>query len=73
MDSETTGTGTCKFWNSEKGWGFLKLASGKDLFCHVSGLIDLTELTEGELVSFQIRQTPKGLQAFGVKRVEATS
>lgn len=59
--------GTVKFFNESKGFGFIKDANtDKDYFVHVSGLVD--NITEGDVVSFELKEGPKGLVAINVKR-----
>ncbi len=59
--------GTVKFFNNSKGFGFITPADGgKDLFVHVSGLKD--EIRDGDKVSFDVENSPKGLNAVNVKR-----
>ena len=58
--------GTVKFFNSVKGFGFITHESGdKDVFVHVSGLID--EINEGDEVSYDVEEGQKGLSAINVK------
>ena len=58
--------GTVKFFNNAKGFGFITPDDGsKDVFVHVNGLID--EIAEGNEVSFDVEETPKGLSAINVK------
>lgn len=56
---------------TEKGFGFIT-AEGleKDLFFHSNALVDVTfaELHEGDAVSFDTEETPRGLSATNVKR-----
>jgi len=60
--------GTVKFFNNIKGFGFINPEDGgKDVFVHQSGLID--EITEGDKVSFDVEEGPKGLSATNVKLV----
>lgn len=60
--------GTVKFFNNAKGFGFITPDDGgKDLFIHQSGLID--EINEGDKVSFDVEDSPKGLNAVNVKVV----
>jgi len=60
--------GTVKFFNNTKGFGFITPEEGgKDIFIHQSGLID--EITEGDQVSFDVEESPKGLNAVNVKVV----
>lgn len=58
--------GTVKFFNNAKGFGFITPDEGeKDVFVHVNGLVD--EIKEGDKVSFDVQESPKGLNAVNVK------
>ena len=60
--------GTVKFFNTSKGYGFITPDDGgKDLFVHQNGLTD--EITEGDKVSFDVEESPKGMNAINVKVV----
>ena len=60
--------GTVKFFNSEKGFGFIKHDdSSKETFVHVSGLID--EVKENDKVEFDVQNGKKGLNAVNVKLI----
>jgi len=60
--------GTVKFFNGTKGFGFITPSNGgKDVFVHVSGLID--EIHEGDKVSYEVQNGQKGLNAVNVKRL----
>lgn len=60
------GNGTVKFFNNSKGFGFITPDSGeKDVFVHVNGLID--EINEGDKVSYEVKEGPKGMNAVNVK------
>ena len=60
-------TGKVKFFNSEKGYGFVKDdETGQDYFMHISGLID--EVQDADLVTFEVTEGQKGLQAVDVKK-----
>ena len=60
--------GTVKFFNSEKGFGFIKHDdSSKEVFVHVSGLID--EIKENDKVEFDVQNGKKGLNAVNVKLI----
>ncbi|MCK5906330.1 MAG: cold shock domain-containing protein [Flavobacteriales bacterium] len=59
-------TGTVKFFNDSKGFGFIvDNADNKEYFVHISGLID--EVTEGNEVTFELKEGRKGLNAVDVK------
>jgi len=60
--------GTVKFFNNSKGFGFIVPDDGeKDVFVHANGLID--EINEGDKVTFEIEESPKGLNALNVRVV----
>lgn len=61
-------TGTVKFFNETKGFGFIKEeGSDKEYFVHVTGLID--EIRDGDTVEFELQEGRKGLNAINVKVV----
>lgn len=62
-------TGTVKWFNTSKGYGFISRAGGPDVFVHYSAIqMDgFRNLAEGQQVEFTIEQGPKGLQAADVK------
>lgn len=62
-------TGTVKWFNESKGFGFISPADGSaDVFVHFSAIQGggFRTLTEGQSVSFNVEQGPKGLQATSV-------
>lgn len=59
--------GTVKFFNAEKGFGFIKEESGSEIFVHVTGLID--EIRENDRVEYEVQEGKKGLNAVKVKVV----
>ena len=63
--------GTVKWFNSEKGSGFIAVDGGADVFVHYSAIeMDgYRSLEEGQRVEFEISQGQKGPQADGVKAV----
>ena len=62
-------TGTVKFFNSEKGYGFITDAISKDsIFVHANNLTE--EITEGNKVAFEVEPGPKGPVAVKVKIVK---
>ena len=62
-------TGTVKWFNADKGFGFIQQTDGADVFVHFSAIqkSGYRSLDEGEQVEFEIQQGPKGLQAANVK------
>ena len=60
-------TGTVKWFNGEKGYGFITPESGADLFVHVSVVRGDEVLEEGDRVRFRVRQSDRGLQADAVE------
>jgi CspA family cold shock protein len=58
-------TGTVKWFNASKGYGFIERQGGPDVFVHFSAIqMDgFRALQEGQRVEFSIEQGPKGLQA----------
>ena len=57
--------GTVKFFNTTKGFGFIKSEDGQDVFVHVSGLKD--EIKENDNVSFDTEVGNRGISAINVR------
>jgi CspA family cold shock protein len=64
-------TGTVKWFNSAKGYGFISREEGDDVFVHYKAIEGdgFKTLDEGDEVEFEIGEGPKGLQAIRVKKV----
>ena len=62
-------TGTVKWFNAEKGFGFITQDGGGDLFVHDSAIKSdgFKTLEEGQKVEFEVTQGPKGAQAENVR------
>ena len=64
-------TGTVKWFNSSKGFGFISRESGDDVFVHYSAIENdggYRTLDEGDTVEFEVTDGPKGLQATSVRK-----
>jgi CspA family cold shock protein len=64
-------TGTVKWFNSSKGYGFIQPEEGPDVFVHYSAIQGqgYRSLEEGERVEFTIEPSPKGPQATNVVKI----
>ena len=64
-------TGTVKWFNAEKGFGFITVKGGDDIFVHFSSIQGdgFKSLEEGQSVSFEITKGNKGPQATNVTRI----
>jgi|TARA_B100001964_G_C13634816_1_gene337953 CspA family cold shock protein len=64
--------GTVKWFNDSKGFGFISQEDGDDVFVHFSAIggDGFKTLEEGQAVTFEITEGPKGLQASNVVKAE---
>ena len=64
-----------KWFNNEKGYGFIEYDNENDIFVHYSAINKegYKTLNEGDIVNFKLIETPKGLQAVDVSLVETTT
>jgi len=62
-------TGTVKWFNESKGFGFIEQESGEDVFVHYSAILSdgFKTLKEGQSVEFEVTQDAKGSKAVNVK------
>lgn len=61
--------GTVKFFNDEKGFGFITVEDDKDYFVHQSGLEEGVVLNDGDSVEFEVEEGERGPKAVNVKKV----
>ena len=64
-------TGRVKWFNNDKGYGFIDFKQNEDIFVHYSAieLDGYKTLNEGQLVEFKLIETSKGYQAINVKLI----
>ena len=60
--------GTVKWFTQVKGFGFIEIEGGADLFVHISEVTG--EITDGDTVQFEVGESDKGPNAIGVSKVE---
>ena len=68
-------TGRVKWFNNEKGYGFIEYTENEDIFVHYSTIKQegYRTLSEGQIIKFQLIETPKGLQALNVEVIDELS
>lgn len=64
--------GTVKWFNNDKGFGFIEIEGYEDIFVHFTEIIKdgYKSLKEGDRVQFKLKETEKGLQAKEVRCIE---
>ncbi len=63
-------TGTVKWFNNAKGYGFISRENGEDVFVHYKSVVGdgYKTLNQGDKVQFEVEKGPKGLQAANVSK-----
>jgi cold shock protein len=74
QEDQVMAHGTVKWFNADKGFGFITQQSGSGVFVHYSAIqaTSYKALMEGDQVEFEVTQGPKGPQAQSVKKVATT-
>jgi CspA family cold shock protein len=64
-------SGTVKWFNEAKGYGFIKREDGSDVFVHYTNIVGtgFRTLKEDDKVEFEVSEGPKGLQAVKVTKI----
>ena len=60
--------GTVKFFNEQKGFGFISGEDGKEYFVHLSGLAEGTSLQENDSVTFEVEEGDRGPKAVNINK-----
>ena len=62
--------GTVKWFNTMKGFGFIEVEDGNDVFVHKTALLEGTYLNDGDAVEFETEDSERGPQATNVKKIK---
>lgn len=62
--------GTIKWYNEMKGFGFIEVEDGKDVFVHRTAIPEGTSLNDGDQVEFETEDSERGPQATNVKKLK---
>jgi CspA family cold shock protein len=75
QEDQSLAQGTVKWFNDQKGYGFIAQEDGGDVFVHYSAIegAGFRSLNEGELVQFEVVPGPKGPQANAVRKFTTAS
>ena len=60
--------GTVKFFNNEKGFGFIAAEDGKEYFVHMSDLNEGVQLNDNDAVTFDVEEGDRGPKAVNVSK-----
>jgi cold shock protein len=75
QEDHAMANGTVKWFNADKGFGFITQDNGPDVFVHYSAIVETgyKSLNEGDSVEFEVTQGSKGPQAQSVKKLTPTT
>lgn len=73
VNTDASFKGKVKWFNKEKGYGFLLSDDGGEYFVHISKVKDRHELNNDDRVEFKLIETPKGIQAVDVDVIISTN
>ena len=61
--------GKIKFFNEQKGFGFVTSESGEDYFIHISQVPEGTSLNNEDEIEFEVKDTERGQQAINISQI----
>ena len=62
--------GSVKWYNEMKGFGFIEVKDGRDVFVHKTSIPEGTSLNDGDNVEFETQDSERGLQATNIKKLK---
>ena len=62
--------GSVKWYNEMKGFGFIEVKDGRDVFVHKTSIPEGTSLNDGDNVEFETQDSERGLQTTNIKKLK---